>query len=44
LSAAGSNSSGVLFWVFTLLALGVAASFSVVLSARGLWSGEFSDR
>lgn len=33
-----ANSSGVFFWVWTLLALGVTASFSVILSARGLWS------
>jgi hypothetical protein len=39
-----ANSSGVFFWVWTLIALGVTASFSVILSARGLWSGESSDR
>ena len=33
-----ANSSGVFFWVWTLLALGVTALFSVILSARGLWS------
>ena len=33
-----ANSSGMLFWVWTLIALGVTASFSVILSARGLWS------
>jgi hypothetical protein len=32
-----ANSSGIFFWVFTLLALGVTSLFSVVLSARGLW-------
>jgi hypothetical protein len=32
------NSSGVFFWVWTLLALGVTASVSAVLAARGLWS------
>jgi len=32
------NSSGIFFWVWTLLALGVTSLFSVVLSARGLWS------
>lgn len=32
-----ANSSGVFFWVWTLIALGVTASFSAVLSARGLW-------
>ena len=33
-----ANSSGVFFWVWTLLALGVTALFSVILSVRGLWS------
>ena len=33
-----ANSSGIFFWVWTIIALGVTASFSVVLSARGLWS------
>jgi hypothetical protein len=33
-----ANSSGVFFWVWTLIALGVTATFSVILSARGLWS------
>ena len=33
-----ANSSGAFFFVWTLLALGVAALFSVILSARGLWS------
>ena len=33
-----ANSSGKLFWVWTLLALGATALFSVVLSVRGLWS------
>jgi hypothetical protein len=32
-----ANSSGILFWVWTLFALGVTASFSALLSARGLW-------
>jgi hypothetical protein len=32
-----ANSSGVFFWVWTLIALGVTALFSVILSARGLW-------
>ena len=34
-----ANSSGVFFWVWTLIALGVTATFSVILSARGLWTG-----
>ena len=32
-----ANPSGVFFWVWTLIALGVTATFSVILSARGLW-------
>jgi hypothetical protein len=33
-----ANSSGKLFWVWTLLTLQVTAIFSFILSARGLWS------
>jgi hypothetical protein len=33
-----ANSSGGFFFVWTLLALGVTGLFSVILSARGLWS------
>jgi hypothetical protein len=32
-----ANSNGVFFWVWTLIALGVTAAFSITLSARGLW-------
>jgi hypothetical protein len=32
------TSSGAFFFVWTLLALGVTALFSVILSVRGLWS------
>ena len=32
-----ANSSGVFFWVMTLLTLGVTAIVSAILSARGLW-------
>ena len=32
-----ANSSGVFFWVWTLIALGVTALFSVILSVHGLW-------
>jgi hypothetical protein len=32
-----AKSSGAFFFVWTLLALGVTALFSVILSARGLW-------
>ncbi|HEX4963288.1 MAG TPA: hypothetical protein VF173_20830 [Thermoanaerobaculia bacterium] len=32
-----ANSSGAFFFVWTLLALGVCAVFSVILSAHGLW-------
>ena len=33
-----ANSSGGFFFVWALMALGVTALFSVILSARGLWS------
>jgi hypothetical protein len=33
-----ANSSGGFFFVWTLIALGVMALFSVILSTRGLWS------
>lgn len=33
-----ANSSGGFFFVWTLIALGVIGLFSVILSARGLWS------
>jgi hypothetical protein len=33
-----ANSGGIFFWVWTLIALGVTATFSGILSARGLWS------
>ena len=32
-----AHSSGMFFWVWTLLAVGVTAPFSVILSVRGLW-------
>ena len=32
-----AHSSGIFFWVWTLIALGVTSTFSVILSARGLW-------
>jgi len=32
-----ANSGGKFFWVWTLIALGVVAFFSVILSVRGLW-------
>ncbi len=32
-----ARSSGAFFFIWTLLALGVTAVFSVVLAARGLW-------
>ncbi|MCA1607087.1 MAG: hypothetical protein LC775_16825 [Acidobacteria bacterium] len=34
----GTTRSGGFFFVWTLIALGVTALFSVILSARGLWS------
>jgi hypothetical protein len=33
-----AESSGAFFFVWTLIALGVTTLFSVILSARGLWS------
>jgi hypothetical protein len=33
-----ANSSGIFFWVWTLITLGVTAVFSAILSAGGLWS------
>ena len=33
-----AHSSGMFFWVWTLLTVGVIAFFSVILSVRGLWS------
>ena len=33
-----ANSSGGFFFIWTLIALGVTALFSVILSARGFWS------
>ena len=33
-----ASSGGAFFFVWTLIALGVTALFSVILSARGLWS------
>ena len=32
-----ANSSGIYFWVWTLIALGVTSTFSGILSARCLW-------
>jgi hypothetical protein len=33
--------SGAFFFVWTLIALGVTALFSIILSARGLWSPQW---
>ena len=33
-----ANSNGKFFWVWTLLAVGVSALFSIILSARAVWS------
>ena len=32
-----ANSSGVFFFVWTLIGLGVTSTFSAILSARALW-------
>jgi hypothetical protein len=37
----GTHRSGGLFFIWTLLALGVTALFSVILSLRGLWHGQW---
>ena len=34
-----ANSSGIFFWVWTLISLGVSSAISIILSARGLWAG-----
>lgn len=34
-----AGTGGVLFWVWTLIALGVTSIFSLILAARGLWLG-----
>jgi len=34
----GTTRSGGLFFIWTLLAMGVTALFSVILAVRGLWS------
>ena len=34
---ANANSGRIFFWVWTLIALGVTATFSGILSAHGLW-------
>jgi hypothetical protein len=34
----GTKRSGGFFFVWTLLAMGVTALFSIILSVRGLWS------
>ena len=34
----GTNRSGGVFFIWTLLAMGVTALFSVILSSRGLWN------
>jgi hypothetical protein len=36
-----ANTSGTFLFVWTLLALGVTAIFSVILSVRGLWSPQW---
>jgi hypothetical protein len=37
-----ADSGGAFFFVWTLIALGVTTLFSVILSARGLWSLKWS--
>ena len=33
-----AGTSGIFFWVWTLIALGVTSTFNAILAARGLWS------
>ena len=33
-----AGTSGMFFWVWTLIALGVTAAYSAILAARALWS------
>jgi hypothetical protein len=37
-----AGTGGALFYIWTLIALGVTGLFSVILSARGLWSLQWS--
>ena len=39
-----ANSSGIHFWVWTLITLQVTAIFSLILSARGLWGPAMASR
>jgi hypothetical protein len=39
-----AHTTGMFFWVWTLLAAGVTSVFSVILSARGLWSLRYPQR
>ena len=39
-----ANSSGMFFWVWTLITLQVTAIFSLILSARGLWGPAMASR
>jgi hypothetical protein len=32
-----AGTSGIFFWVWTLIALGVTSTFSAILAGRGLW-------
>jgi hypothetical protein len=36
-----ANTGGMFFWVFTLIALGATAWFSVILSVRALWTRQW---
>lgn len=38
-----ANSSGIHFWVWTLITLQVTAFFSLILSARGLWNQQWGN-
>jgi hypothetical protein len=36
-----ANTGGMFFWVWTLIALGVTATVSVILAAHGLWTRQW---
>jgi len=38
-----ANSSGIFFWVWTLVALGVTSTLSMILSARGVWNPRWEE-
>lgn len=39
-----ANTSGIFFWVITLITLGVTSGLSVILAASGLWNSRQTSR